>query len=107
MMKILSRFQIDEFVQQVKTALAEEDESILAINGSAGSWARQHLTTPPSKVDMDWPEFYAYSDVVGDELIAQGILKVDRRRKRGLRHSPLRLRLSRKWYNENRKGEGK
>lgn len=102
-MKLLDKLLINEFVQQVKTALAKEDESILAISGSAGSWAWSHMTRPSG---MDWLEFSTYSDTVGDELVVQGILKVDKRKKRGLPgHNPLRLRLSKKWYNENREKE--
>jgi len=101
-----------DFVQQAKIALTKEDESILAVSGSACSWAWAHMTRPHGGYgegfDMDWVEFSAYSDAVGDELVVQGILKVDRRKKRGLTgHNPLRLRLSKKWYNENRKGEDK
>ena len=104
-MKLLDKLLISEFVQQVRMSLAKEDESVLAVSDSASSWAWSNMAIPDS---MDWPEFSAYSDAVGDELVVHGILKVDKRKKRGLPgHNLLRLRLSRKWYNENRKGGDK
>jgi len=101
-MKLDERILYD-FVQQARDALALENKSILAMHGSSESFAWNYMIKPD---EMDWWEFGIYSWAVGAELVAQKVLKIDKWKKRGLTgHNPLRLRLSKKWYNENRKKE--
>lgn len=94
-MKLLDKLLIDEFVQQVKATLTADDGEVLAICHDADTWDWSCMTRP---INMNWSEFNAYSKAVGGELVLQEIL---------IGHNPLRLRLSKKWYNENRKGEDK
>lgn len=97
-MKLLDGLLIKEFEKQVKAGLAGEDKSILQTCGSVEAWASAYMERPPG---MGWVEFYAYTEVVGENLVVQNVLKVDRRKHRGMsEYNPSRLRISRSWYNK-------
>jgi hypothetical protein len=98
-MKVLDRLLIDRFVEDVKAALAMEDKSILQTCGSASAWAGSYMKKPDG---MDFVEFNFYCDIVGNELVVRNILRVDKRKHRGLPadHNPLRLRVNGKWWRD-------
>jgi len=96
---ILDQLQIKVFVEQVKQGLAKEDEHILPTHATPGCWAAHYMYKPE---DMTWTTYSHYEEVVGKELVKQGILKPDKRKKKGLPAGQHGFRVSRGWWNKQK-----
>lgn len=92
----LDQSSLDQFVEEAKAGLAAESELILQTCGKPSAWAAGFLQRPES---MDYVEFSAYQDAVGNELVACGVLKPDNRKHRGTPpYNPGRMRVSQSWW---------
>jgi len=88
-------------VNEVKGKLAKEDEDILAVRGSPETWASQFMDDPK---DLDWKEFDKLTIRVGRQLVKDGVLKPDKRKREGVpRSRQIGYRVSRGWWNKQQK----